>query len=133
VIGLDTNVLVRYVTQDEQTQSSIVNKLMKEAEEKNQFLWISLITICELVWVLESCYNQSKEQIIEVLNTLLQITQIKIEHQAVVYEALIDFNKHKNIDFSGCLIGRHNQTNECIHTFTFDKSAAKLQTFELLH
>lgn len=132
MVGLDTNILVRFLTQDDPKQCVMVNKLMQEFEEKNQNLWISLVVVCELVWVLESCYDQTKAEVNSALMQLLQVQQLKIDHAEVIQEALRDYLKHKKIDFSDCLIAHCNKAENCEYTLTFDQVAAKLESVKLL-
>ena len=133
MIGIDTNILVRYLVQDAPVQAAIVNKLMARCEDDEDEIWIAQITLCEMVWVLESCYKFSKQEILKVFNALFEITQIKMENSAIVYEALSDYKKHKKSDFADCLIGKNNRVHGCSSTYTFDKGASKLEYFKLLH
>lgn len=125
MIGLDTNVIVRYLVQDDPKQSKAANRIIEHAVSNDELLGISLVTLCELVWVLESCYQTTKEEIISLIKQLLQIRQAWIENDDVVRQALHDFELHTGIDFADCLIGRQNIANDCAFTYTFDKLAAK--------
>lgn len=131
MIGLDTNVLVRYLVQDDPKQSALASRIIERTVTGGEFLWICQVTLCEVVWVLERCYSVSKSELIKVIEQLLQTQQMKIENDDIVWHALRDFEHHKNIDFSDCLIGRQNAFNKCVFTYTFDKNAAnKLNTFK---
>lgn len=134
MIGLDTNVVVRFLAQDEPKQSTLANHVIEKAIAHGETLAISQITLCEIVWVLESCYSTHKKEIINMIKQLLQTQQIWIESDAVVREALRDFEDHTGVDFSDCLIGRQNAANDCSYTYTFDKIAAKKMhsTFKLV-
>lgn len=125
MIGLDTNVIIRYLVQDEPQQSMKANHIIEKAVADEEILIISQITLCEMVWVLESCYALTKKEIIEVLNKILHTHQIRIEQDDVVRHALRDFSHFDNVDFSDCLIGRQNISKGCSFTYTFDKNAAK--------
>src|SRR3990172_5954973 len=117
MIGLDTNILVRYLVQDDPKQSQKVNKLMTEIERSGEKLWVCQITLCESIWVLESCYKKSKKEIAELLQYLVEIEQVELESEEAVSEALQDYQKHQNIDFSDCLIGRQNLFKFCQYTY----------------
>lgn len=134
MIGLATNVVVRYLTQDEPKQSALANRIIEKAIADGEILGISQVALCEIAWVLERSYNISKKVLIDVLTRLLQIQQIRIEHDAIARQALRDFEHHAGIDFSDCLIGRQNAFNDCSFTYTFDKNAAKKlhTTFKLV-
>jgi predicted nucleic-acid-binding protein len=125
MIGLDTNVVVRYLVQDEPKQSEQANRIIEKAVVDGETLGISQVTLCEIVWVLERCYSVSKKELIDVLKQLLQTQQIRVEHDAIARQALRDFEHHAGVDFSDCLIGRQNAFNDCSFTYTFDKNAAK--------
>lgn len=125
MIGLDTNVIVRYLVQDEPEQSGKANHLIEKAVANNEIFWISQITLCEIIWVLERCYGSSKIELIHVIKQLLQTQQIRVEHDGVARQALRDFEHNDGVDFSDCLIGRQNSSNNCSFTYTFDKKAAK--------
>ena len=131
MIGLDTNVVVRYLVQDEPKQSARASHIIEKAVKDGELLWICQVTLCEIVWVLERCYSISRNELIRVIEQLLQTQQMRIEKDDVVWQALRDFEHHHNTDFSDCLIGRQNALNECNFTYTFDKNAAnKLNTFK---
>ena len=136
MIGLDTNVVIRYLVQDDPEQSKKANqfieKSMKTGEEK--ILWICQLTLCEIFWVLERCYDLNKEELISTLSALLQTRQIRIEQEDIAWAALRDFERSSKVGFSDCFIGRQNALHECIHTYTFDKDAAKHlpSTFKLM-
>jgi predicted nucleic-acid-binding protein len=93
MIGLDTNVLVRYLTQDDQKQANKANKLIEQPLTDQKPGYITLITLVELVWVLESCYEQSKSEILNVLHAVITTKQLLIEQADIVYLALNCFAK----------------------------------------
>ena len=122
MIGLDTNVVIRYLTQDDQKQSAVANRIIEqELTEKNQG-YITLISLIEITWVLESCYEQTKEDIINVLDLLLTIKQISIEKTDLVYLALKRF-RTGTADFSDALITLVCEDAGCKRVVSFDKKA----------
>jgi predicted nucleic-acid-binding protein len=134
MIGLDTNVIVRYITQDDPKQAKLANQLIEQSVAEGVILKISQVTLCETVWVLERCYNSNKKEIVDVVKQLLYVQHIQIENKSIAWQALRDYEQHVGIDFTDCLIGRQNAANDCTFTYTFDKNAAKkLQaTFKLI-
>ncbi len=78
MIGLDTNVIVRYLTQDDPSQSEIADKIISRSTDQGEMLWISQITLCETVWVLERAYKISKKTIVEILHFLLETQEYAI-------------------------------------------------------
>lgn len=125
MIGLDTNVFVRYITQDDPAQSERVNKQIEKWIREGKTLWISQIILCEVYWVLERCYKQKKEEIITVFTEMLNMEHIQIEQQEVFRLALNDYRIGSKAVFTDCLIGRQNVFQGCSRTYTFDKAAAK--------
>jgi predicted nucleic-acid-binding protein len=123
MIGLDTNVLVRYVAQDDEKQSAIASDLI-EAFTPAAPGFIALVSIVELVWVLQSSYKASKEEIITVLETLLRTRELNIENAEIIWQAIRRFSE-SNADFADCLIERSAHAAGCDHTFTFDIKAAR--------
>lgn len=122
MIGLDTNVVIRYLTQDDPKQSAIANRIIEqELTEKNQG-YITLISLIEIAWVLESCYEQTKDDLINVLDLLLTIKQISIEKTDLVYLALKRF-RTGTADFSDALITLVCEDAGCKRIVSFDKKA----------
>lgn len=126
--GLDTNVLVRYLVQDDPAQSQRAAKLIEGAAEAGDRLLLSCIVLCELVWVLEDCYDATRKELLEVLERILATTQFEIEHKDCTRAALEDFRAHR-ADFSDCLVGRVNRALGCQTTFSFDKATRSITTF----
>ncbi|MGY2373408.1 PIN domain-containing protein [Pseudomonas sp. SDO524_S393] len=123
MIGLDTNVLVRYVTQDDPTQSPKACELIESLTTASPG-FVSLVSVVELVWVLQSCYQSAKSDVINVLETLLRTRELIIEHAEIVWQALRRFTSNK-ADFADCLIERCAHAAGCKYTATFDLDAAR--------
>ncbi len=130
MIGLDTNVLVRYVTQDDPVQSPKASELIESLTTLSPG-FVSLVSVVELVWVLQSCYQSAKNDIVVVLETLLRTRELTIEHAEVIWQALRRFRAN-NADFADCLIERCAHAAGCEYTATFDLSAAKAAGMERL-
>jgi predicted nucleic-acid-binding protein len=130
MIGIDTNVVVRYLTKDDPIQSTLAVKTIRSltADEPG---FISLVTIAELTWVLETCYRFDKVELVEVLGTLLASQEVNLEQAALVSQALRLFAAG-SADFSDYLIERSGHTAGCTHTFTFDQKAATSAGMRLL-
>ena len=123
MIGLDTNVLVRYVAQDDVSQSPLATRLI-ESLTVDVPGYVSLVSVVELVWVLAGCYASTRSEIGEVLETLLRTKEIVVAHADTVWKALRLFREGK-ADFADCLIERSANEAGCSHTATFDRIAAK--------
>ena len=123
MVGLDTNVLVRYVAQDDPKQSPQATRLI-ESLTADAPGYVSVISVVELVWVLTGCYSSTKNEICEVLETLLRTKEIVVAHADTVWKALRVYRDGK-ADFADCLIERSANEAGCSHTATFDRDAAK--------
>ncbi|MGY2293011.1 PIN domain-containing protein [Pseudomonas sp. SDO528_S397] len=123
MIGLDTNVLVRYVTQDDPAQSAKACELIESLTTTSPG-FVSLVSVVELVWVLQSCYSSTKSEVVIVLETLLRTRELTLEHAELIWKTLRKFTSAK-ADFADCLIERSAHAAGCDYTATFDINAAK--------
>ena len=130
MIGLDTNVLVRYLAQDDPKQSPIATRLMESLtiEEPG---FVTVVSIVELTWVLSGCYGCTKSELCEVLETLMQTKAVVIQQADVVWQAIRLFRDSK-ADFPDCLIERAARDAGCRYTTTFDRAAAKSTGMKLI-
>lgn len=123
MIGLDTNVLARYIMQDDAKQAALANKLIEGLTEASPG-YISLVAIVELVWVLESAYDLTRQQVTSALRNLLSVNVFKVDRVAVVASALRTY-ADGTADVADCLIERSSALAGCRCTMTFDRAAAK--------
>lgn len=130
MIGLDTNVLVRYIAQDDSMQSPKATALIESLSDAKPG-FVSLVSIVELAWVMGRSYRASKAEIVSVLETLLSIQTIKVENAEVVAQAVRTYAS-ASADFSDCLIARAALQVHCVETMTFDRKAAKLAGMRLI-
>lgn len=129
MIGIDTNVLVRHLVQDDPDQAAKAERLIDtcSAEEPG---FINRVVLCELVWVLESGYGYAREKIAFALEKILRIRQFAIEDSQ---EAWLSLNAYRSGgDFADALIAAVNLRNGCTHTATFDRKAARQAGFDAL-
>ena len=125
MIGLDTNVVVRYVTQDDPKQSKKANDLIDGTLSESNLGYITHITLVEITWVLESCYDQKKPELIKVLSGLLTTKQLYIERADLAHIALKNYETGK-ADYSDALISASSKDAGCKHIMTFDKNAVTI-------
>ena len=123
MIGLDTNVLVRYIMQDDPKQSPMATELMGSLDADNPG-FVTLVSVVELYWVLTSCYDLTGSQVKQALEVLLRTKQIIVDQADQVLKALRVFHEGK-ADFADCLIERTASSAGCAKTMTFDVGAAK--------
>jgi predicted nucleic-acid-binding protein len=130
MIGLDTNVLVRYLVQDDPEQSAAAECLLQTfTPEAPGF--ISAVSIIELVWVLQSCYEAGRHDIKSVMEDLLRTRELVVERADLIWQSLRIFIQGK-ADFADCVIERCGQAAGCNYTITFDQDAANSAGMKLL-
>lgn len=123
MIGLDTNVLVRYIAQDDPKQSSKATRLV-ESLTTDARGYVSLVSVVELAWVLTDCYGMTRAELCDTLGALLRTKEIVVAQAEVVWQALRLFKAGK-ADFADCLIERFGCADGCDYTTTFDRDAAR--------
>jgi predicted nucleic-acid-binding protein len=123
VIALDTNVLVRYLMQDDAVQSPLANRLI-DALSADEPGFVPLVVVVELVLVLSSAYGLGRDQVAGALEGLLHTRELVVESAEIVAQALRIFSP-SNADFADCLIERSAAAAGCVKTMTFDRGAAK--------
>ena len=131
MIGLDTNVLVRYLTQDDPKQAPIATKAIEKGAEQGELFYLTDVVLCELVWVLEDAYRYRRPEIAHVLEEVLRTAQFRFEHKDQLWQAWQDYRQGK-ADFSDYLIGRLGHAANCQETLTFDKALRAHVDFRLL-
>lgn len=123
MIGLDTNILVRYISQDDPIQSEQANALF-ESLSTGLEAYVTVVSLVELVWVLSSCYGSSKAEISNVLESLMHTKYIIVQDADIVWKALRNFKEGK-ADFPDCLIKHTSFNAGCSSVVTFDVKAAR--------
>ena len=127
--GLDTNILVRYVTDDDPRMASAAEALMAEASERGEELIVQPVVVCELVWVLETTFSYSRESIGAVLKLILE--SFEVPDRGVVEAALADFMIGPG-DFADYYIGRANEHAGADTTLTFHRKLKAHPRFRLV-
>lgn len=127
MIGLDTNVLVRFLVQDDQAQFERARRLIKR-ESSGEAVLISLLVLLETEWVLRSRYGLTKGEIVATLSGLLDSVELRFEDESSVEQALFVW-KDSAAEFADCLIGARHRALGCRATASFDARASKLPGF----
>lgn len=130
MIGIDTNVLVRYIVQDDARQSALATGLLERTLSTKLPGFVSAIVLCELVWVLESAYGYSREQVGETLQRVFEVDRLRLQAPALAWRALDAYRD--GVDFSDALIGLVGEQAGCEYTVSFDRRAARLGQVRLL-
>lgn len=129
--GVNTNVLVRYIVQDDPVQSKLATHFMEQECTSETPAFISGIVICELVWVLESAYEYPRQDIAKVIEQILRTREFHIHEPEILWQSLWGY-QHKGADFADHFIASTNARAGCEYTVTFDKKAVKLAQFKQL-
>ena len=129
MIGLDTNVLVRFIVQDDPVQSSAATSLMESSCSPDEPGYISSIVLVELAWVLGGAYKCDRSVVASVIRQLLQTDSLVVENARIAWSALRSFEEDR-ADFAVYVIGRGNAGAGCTRTYTFDAKAARHKDFE---
>jgi predicted nucleic-acid-binding protein len=131
MIGLDNNVLVRYLAQDDEAQAAIASRLIETQLSAQRPGLIGPIVLCELVWVLETSYGHSRAELAPILWKLLAAEEFRIQardHMVIAPQAY----ESTTADFADAFLGVQNLGADCETTVTFGKKAARLSTHRLL-
>lgn len=128
MIGLDTNVLVRYFVEDDPVQTAKAIRLLKTQCTSISPGFVDRVALCELVWVLSSVHGYARSQIAEVITEMLATEELMLEDSELVQRALQVYSSSA-VDFADILIGHVNLARGCEGTATFDRKAAKLKGF----
>lgn len=131
MIGLDTNVVVRYLAQDDPKQSAAATRLFEHTLSPESPGLVSAIVLCELAWVLAECYDADRARIRAAIEGLLASRQIAVEAPELVRRALRAW-ADSGADFADALIGEVAAAHGAAKTVTFDRAAGRLAGFELL-
>lgn len=131
MIGLDTNILVRFLTRDDAGQHRRVEALIDRAIESNVELFVDHVVLCEIVWVLRVRYGHDRPAIAATLDELLDSTVFVYEDRALLRAAIHAYRAGPG-DFSDYLIGLRNARAGCDHTVTFDRALKAHSSFVLL-
>jgi predicted nucleic-acid-binding protein len=131
MIGLDTNILVRYFTQDDPVQSHKATVLIEQRLTEQSPGFVSIVALAETVWVLERFYRLKKQEIAIVIERILGADALLVEHEAEVATALTAVWEGRG-SFADALIAALSAKAGCPRILTCDRKALRLSGFELL-
>ena len=124
MIGIDTNVLVRYIAQDDAAQSRRATSFIEKECNEAAPGFVGLVVLVEVVWVSESSYGAAREDVADIVRRILSIKQLVVQDAETAWKALRLFESGKT-DFADCLVERSAMAAGCKSVVTFDKQAAK--------
>ena len=130
MIGLDTNILVRYLTEDDSVQSAKATEIIEQRLTASNRGFVSIVTMAEIVWVLDRAYGLSDKEITAAIERMLQVEVLLIENEQEVFAAMIALKRGQGA-FADALIAELGAKAGCTHTLSFDKKALRLPGFTL--
>jgi predicted nucleic-acid-binding protein len=130
MIGLDTNILVRYLTQDDPLQSPKANEIIEQRLTEEDPGFVGIVAMVQTVWVLERAYRLPAHEIAAALERMLQTDVLVIENEQEVFTAMIALKLGQG-SFADSVIAALGARAGCSYTLTFDRTAAGLRGFEL--
>ena len=133
MIGIDTNILVRYLTKDNTEQAIAASNLLEQYSGDESSVYINNIVLCEVIWVLESGYKYPKNQITNAIKLILQTPEFAFDNHAFIVKVLYQYEQSHGADFSDILISFTNKNIGCSTTYSFDKKSIKSSYFEAIH
>ena len=131
MIGLDTNVVLRYLVRDDPWQLSRAAHLIERKLSAEEPGFVSLVVTAEIVWNLLSNYEYSREELIEALDTLLSVESLLFQNEREISEALAAM-RVGTASFPDALISALSTNAGCTTTYTFDRKASRSPGFKLL-
>jgi predicted nucleic-acid-binding protein len=129
MIGLDTNVVLRYLLQDDPAQTRQANRIFEQELSDQNPGFINLATTLEIIWVLRSLLRQTSAQIALHVENLLAADSLELQNEQQIFEAVFALKTGAG-EFEDALIGALNSWAGCSHTLTFDRKAARLPPFQ---
>ena len=131
MIAIDTNILLRYVVQDDPTLAPMASRVINRALARQEAIHLSVIVLCESVWVLKTRYHFSKPHLLRFLEAIHGEPGFHVENRSVLRKAVEDYGKGP-ADFADYLIGRMAHAQGCSTTYTFDQGLKHSAHFSLI-
>ncbi len=131
MIGLDTNILIRYLTQDDPIQSAKATEILEHRLTLKNRGFVSVVAMVETVWVLERAYDLTAPEIATAVERMLQVEVLAVENEQEVFTAMIALKQGRG-SFADALIAELGARADCTRTLTFDRKAARLSAFRLV-
>lgn len=130
MIGLDTNILIRYLAQDDPVQSSKAREIIEDWLTEEEPGFVSVVAMLETVWVLDRSYGLAPHEIAATVERILQTEVLLVENEQEVFTAMVALKQGRG-SFADALIAELGTRAGCVRTLTFDHKALRLPGFEL--
>ncbi len=131
MIGLDTNILIRYLAQDDSAQSAQATQVIERRLSRDRPGFISLVTMAETAWVLDGVYGLAGSEVAAAIERILQVETLIVQNEREVFSAAAALAAGYG-SFADALIGALGQWAGCTTTLTFDKKSMRLKQFQLV-
>ena len=131
MIALDTNVIVRFLVRDDEKQARAVYERFKQAESDRETLFVPLVVMLETIWVLQSAYEKSPNEVLDSIEDLRRMPIFEFEKDGVLQSLLAD-GRSRGSDLADLLIAHSAQSSGCDEGITFDKKATRIPFYKLL-
>jgi predicted nucleic-acid-binding protein len=129
MIGLDSNILVRYFTQDDPVQAAIATEVIEHRLNEDEPGFISIVAMAETVWVLDRHYNFRRERIADAVERMLLVDILIVESETEVFTAMVALREGRG-EFADALIGALCANAGCARILSFDRGTLRLPGFE---
>jgi len=129
MIGLDSNILVRYLTQDDPVQSAKATQIIEQRLTEANPGFVSVVAMVETVWVLDRAYRLANQTIAAAVERMLQTDVLVVEDEQEIFTAMIALKEGKG-SFADAVIAALGSKAGCSCTLTFDRKALRLSAFE---
>ena len=131
MIGLDTNILIRYLTQDDPAHSAKATEILERRLTPKNPGFVSVVAMVETVWVLDRAYGLTAHEVATAIERLLQVEVLAVENEQEVFTAMVALKQGLG-SFADALIAELGARVGCTRTLTFDQKAVRLPAFELV-
>lgn len=131
MIGLDTNVIVRFITQDDAAQSPVATRFITRLS-REQPGFVSAVVLAEISWVLSRAYKASRDDIAKTVEGLLRSAELIVENAEAAYRALAVYRASTSAEFADALIAETAALAGASETVSFDRKAAAETGMHLL-
>jgi len=129
MIGLDTNILVRYLTQDDPVQSPKATQILERQLTEEHPGFVSIAAMVETVWVLDRAYGLATHEIAAAVERMLQTDVLVVENEQEVFTAMIALKERRG-SFADAMIAALGAKAGCSSTLTFDERALRISGFK---
>jgi predicted nucleic-acid-binding protein len=131
VIAIDTNLLIRLMVKDDDAQGAAVEGLLRKTSESGETCFVSDMVLCEMEWVLRTCYKAPRDRVLSAIQELLDERLFAFEDRSRLHK-VVRFYQLGKAELSDYLIGAKGQASGAAATYTFDRKLKDQNGFVML-